>query len=88
MRKIVDDMRKNKICPKWGSKDLSGERDAQLHGREFFKIISCNKCKFVELYLPENKERENKLKKSRNFLWSMMIIGFVIPIGVVLIFVI
>ena len=81
-------MRETKLCPKCGSKDLSKEREAKLPGREFLKIISCNKCKFVELYLPEPEEREKKLKNSNIFIWSIMIIGFVIPIGVTLIFVI
>ena len=53
-------MRETNLCPKCGSKDLSDERDAQLQGREFFKIISCNKCKFVELFMPENEEKERK----------------------------
>ena len=81
-------MRKSKLCPKCGSKDLSTERDWRLPGREFLKIISCNKCKFVELYTIDNDERERKIRNGNIFLWSMMIIGFVIPISVVLLFVI
>ena len=55
---------------------------------EFLKIISCNKCKFVELYTIDDDERERRIKSGNIFLWSMMIIGFVIPISVVLLFVI
>ena len=81
-------MRKSGVCPKCGSKDLGVERDFRLPGREFLKIISCNKCKFVELYTIDNDERERKIRSGNIFLWSMMIIGFVIPISVVLLFVI
>ena len=81
-------MRKSGVCPKCGSKDLGVERDFRLPGREFLKIISCNKCKFVELYTIDNDERERKIRNGNIFLWSMMIIGFVIPISVVLLFVI
>ena len=81
-------MRETNLCPKCGSKDLSDERDAQLQGREFFKIISCNKCKFVELFMPENEEKERKGRNSSIFLWSMVVVGFVVPIGVVLLLVI
>lgn len=73
-------MRKTKLCPKCGSKDLSKERDAIIQSREFFKIISCNKCKFVELYMPDNEEREKKMRNSSIFLWSMIVVGFAIPI--------
>tara|TARA_B100000945_G_scaffold55202_1_gene40529 strand:+ start:3877 stop:4122 length:246 start_codon:yes stop_codon:yes gene_type:complete len=81
-------MRKSGVCPKCGSKDLGVERDFRLPGREFLKIISCNKCKFVELYTIDNDERERKIRSGNIFLWSMMIIGFVIPISVILLFVI
>ncbi|MAT49316.1 MAG: hypothetical protein CMA27_05745 [Euryarchaeota archaeon] len=80
---MVEKMRKNKLCPKCGSKDLSKERDAIIQSREFFKIISCNKCKFVELYMPDNEEREKKMRNSSIFLWSMVVVGFAIPIIVV-----
>jgi len=81
-------MRKTNLCPKCNSKDLSRERDAIIQSREFFKIISCNKCKFVELYMPDNEEREKKMWNSSIFLWSMIVVGFAIPIGVVLLLVI
>lgn len=80
---MVEKMRKTKLCPKCGSKDLSKERDAIIQSREFFKIISCNKCKFVELYMPDNEEREKKMRNSSIFLWSMIVVGFTIPIIVV-----
>lgn len=80
---MVEKMRKTKLCPKCGSKDLSKERDAIIQSREFFKIISCNKCKFVELYMPDNEEREKKMRNSSIFLWSMVVVGFAIPIIVV-----
>jgi predicted nucleic-acid-binding Zn-ribbon protein len=80
-------MRKTNLCPKCSSKDLSRERDAIIQSREFFKIISCNKCKFVELYMPDNEEREKKMRNSSIFLWSMIVVGFAIPIGVVLLLV-
>ena len=80
---MVEKMRKTKLCPKCGSKDLSKERDAIIQSREFFKIISCNKCKFVELYMPDNEEREKKMRNSGIFLWSMVVVGFAIPIIVV-----
>ena len=81
-------MRKTNLCQKCGSKDLSKERDARLQGREFLKIISCNKCNFVEFYIPEYEEKERKKKNASVFLWSMLIVGLVIPIGVVLLLVI
>ena len=81
-------MRKSGVCPKCGSKDLGVERDFRLPGREFLKIISCNKCKFVELYTIDNDKKEKRIRNGNIFLWSMMIIGFVIPISVVLLLVI
>ena len=73
---------KNGKCTKCGSIGLTEEKKARIQGTEGLMMISCTQCRFVELYVPDVKERS---KQKRNLwlihltIWGSVLLMVILP---------
>lgn len=65
-------------CPKCGSVDLTESKKARYSGPEGLQMISCNVCRFVELYTPDESEQAQMSRQTTLYLLLVIAIPLLI----------